>query len=83
METTRRRGACCVTVMAITPVRLIESGRAAGPNKATATRIRETTPACWHRSRAVTPLIGHAFGGATLIARHGAVLSQQRLETGL
>ena len=68
-----------MTVMAIIPVRLIESGRAAGPNKATATRTRETTLARQHRSRAVTPLIGHAFGEATLIARHGAVLSQQRL----
>lgn len=72
-----------MTVMAIIPVRLIESGRAADPNKATATRTRETTLVRQHRSRAVTPLIGHAFGGATLIARHGAVLSQQRLETGL
>lgn len=72
-----------MTVMAIIPVRLFESGRAAGPTKATATRIEGTILASQYRPCAVSPLIGPAFGRATLIARHGAVLSQQRLETGL
>jgi len=55
METVVRRIACCMTVKTTMPVRFL-SGRAAGPDPATAMRTTETAHAPG-RSGAVSPLI--------------------------
>lgn len=60
-----------MTVMAVMPVRFNLVAPLA--HEATAMRTRDTAGIDPGRSRAVSPLIGSAFGGVTWIARLTAV----------